>query len=190
MYNAVLGTMATLQAIGEHPFEYFKVFNTTQTLPGRMKIISGIKDTVIIDDSYNSSFVGLEEALECIKNIDAPRKLLALGDMLELGRFSVSAHKSLALDVQFADVLVCVGVRARLLGEEAIALGLDKEKVFFESDSEHAGMLLQNNIESGDLIFVKGSQNMRMEKTVFEIMSQPDKKEKLLVRQEEKWWGR
>ena len=42
-------------------------------------------------------------------------------------------------------------------------------------------------MKEGDLILIKGSQSMRMEKIVEEIMAHPEEKEKLLVRQEKEW---
>ena len=53
--------------------------------PGRMKVIDGLKGSIVIDDTYNSSPLAAEEALDTLGDIKAKRKIAALGDMLELG---------------------------------------------------------------------------------------------------------
>jgi len=64
-----------------------KALEKAEPTPGRMRLIDGLKETVIIDDSYNSSPVALEEALSTLKSIKPKargRKIAVLGDMLEL----------------------------------------------------------------------------------------------------------
>jgi len=57
-------------------------------------------------------------------------------------------------------------------------------------DAREAGRFLEQLIKTGDVILVKGSQSMRMERVVEEIMAHPEQKEELLVRQEEEWLKR
>jgi len=59
-----------------------------------------------------------------------------------------------------------------------------------EENTTKPGKYLQKIIAKGDIIYFKGSQSMRMEKAVEEVMAEPEKKEKLLVRQEKEWLGR
>ncbi|MFA7216831.1 MAG: UDP-N-acetylmuramoyl-tripeptide--D-alanyl-D-alanine ligase [Candidatus Paceibacterota bacterium] len=160
-----------------------------KVLPGRMKIISGIKNTTIIDDSYNSSPVAMNESLNTFSRLDiSGKKIVVIGDMLELGKYSGEEHKKLAHKIKdIADVVIFVGIRTRLTGEELLNLEYPKENIFYFDDSENAGKFLQNYIQKGDCILVKGSQAMRMEKTVEEIMRHPEDKKTLLVRQEQEW---
>lgn len=156
---------------------------------GRMKIIKGIKNSIIIDDSYNSSPVALEEALKTLQMIEgAKRKIAVLGDMLELGAHSVSAHREAgAIVSRSCHLLVVVGPRSRDIAEGALQNGMKEKEVFQFETSREAGAYLENLILEKDIILVKGSQSMRMEKVVEEIMSNPEEKEKLLVRQEKEW---
>jgi UDP-N-acetylmuramyl pentapeptide synthase len=62
----------------------------------------------------------------------------------------------------------------------------EKDVLQFET-SEEAGAYLENLVKEKDIILVKGSQSMRMEKVVEEIMDNPEEKERLLVRQEKEW---
>jgi UDP-N-acetylmuramyl pentapeptide synthase len=65
------------------------------------------------------------------------------------------------------------------------------EKVVYQFDtSSEAGSFIQNMIEEGDVVLVKGSQSMRMEMAVKEIMAEPGQASELLVRQEEEWQNR
>jgi len=188
--NAVLVSMAVLQALGEHPFSMIGVVEKFTTPPGRMKIIQGIKGSVLLDDSYNSSPVAVEELITVLSKVEAKRKIIVLGDMLELGRFSTEAHREVGRACAFFDVLVCVGVRARFIKEGAFETGMKSKSIVCLDTPEKAGQYLQNIIKGGDIVAVKGSQNMRMERCVEEIMAEPEKKEKLLVRQGEEWLGR
>jgi len=163
-----------------------------QTPPGRMKIIKGIKDTTILDDSYNSSPLALNAALDSLSKIEAPgRKIAVLGDMMELGHHSTEEHKKVGERVaEVCDLLFTVGQRAKLIADGAHSKKMKKRDIFVFEDAVKAGKKLQNIIEEGDVILIKGSQAVRMERTVEEIMAHPEKKHKLLVRQEKEWLSR
>ncbi|HEY4479277.1 MAG TPA: hypothetical protein VI981_02895, partial [Candidatus Paceibacterota bacterium] len=86
--------------------------------------------------------------------------------------------------------LITVGFRARYIAEGALAAGMHESKILQFEDAEEAGEALELMLEQGDVVLVKGSQSMRMEKTVEAVMAHPEDKEKLLVRQEKEWVGR
>ncbi len=169
-----------------------KALRTHHPSRGRMKILSGVKDSVIIDDSYNSSPVALEEALNTLEKIETSgRKIAMLGDMLELGNFSPEEHKKAGEKAgSIVDRLFTVGVRARAIAEGALNAGLSEKKVFQFEDSRVAGKELETQIKKGDVILLKGSQGIRMERAVEEILLHPEDKEKLLVRQDPEWQDR
>ncbi|MFZ2038821.1 MAG: Mur ligase family protein [Minisyncoccia bacterium] len=158
---------------------------------GRMKLIPGIKDTLIIDDTYNSSPVAALSAIDTLKKIKlgrAGRRIAVLGDMLELGKHSSEEHENLGKRVgDVCDILVTVGLRTRATAEMALSYGLEDKDIFQFEKSEEAGRYLQNLIKKNDVILVKGSQSMRMERCVEEIMAEPERAGELLVRQEEEW---
>jgi len=157
--------------------------------PGRLNLLEGIKNSFILDDTYNSSPIAALAALEVLKTLPAERKIAVLGDMLELGKFTIEEHKKagrLIKDFNI-DLLFTVGPRAKFIADEARAIGFNPENIFEFSNSEEAKIPLQEKIKQGDLILVKGSQAMRMEKIVEEIMTHPELKEELLVRQEKEW---
>jgi len=157
--------------------------------PGRMRLITGIKNTVIVDDTYNSSPVALERALSTIKEIKGfNRKVAVLGDMLELGRFSVTEHERVGVQAaECVDLLITVGIRARGIAEAALEAGMSEKNILQYEESTKAGAELQNLLKPGDIVLIKGSQGMRMEKVVEEIMNNPEEAEAMLVRQSRAW---
>jgi UDP-N-acetylmuramoyl-tripeptide--D-alanyl-D-alanine ligase len=159
---------------------------------GRMNLISGIKKTLIIDDTYNSSPIPVETALNVMRSINLPegdKKFAILGDMLELGGFSEEGHRQVGRAVFSCgiDFLITVGERARDISRTAIEEGMPEEVVSSFSTAEEAGIFAQNKIKQGDLILIKGSQGVRMEKVVKELMAEPLRASELLVRQGEEW---
>ncbi len=159
---------------------------------GRMNIIKGIKNTLIIDDSYNSSPLACRKALEQLSEInlnDYHKKFAVLGDMLELGTQTEISHQEIGELVAKLkiDYLVTVGECSRDTVRGAVAAGMNSDKCFNFSDSLEAGKFLQQKIASGDVLLIKGSQGMRMERAVKELMANPQEAEKLLVRQDDFW---
>ena len=159
---------------------------------GRMNLIDGIKDTHIIDDTYNSGPDSTLAALNVLgKIVTDNHKFAVLGDMLELGDYTESSHRSVGKSVydNQIDYLITVGERAEFMASEAEKQGLSKDHIFIFYDVAKAGLFLQDKIEAGDFALVKGSQGMRMEKIVKEVMAEPLKAGELLVRQDEEWLG-
>ena len=159
---------------------------------GRMNLIKGIKYTMIVDDTYNSSPLAVKAALENLSLIELKpghRKIAVLGDMLELGEHSDNAHREVGFKVveNNFDYLIAVGKEAKLIAEAALEAGMAADHVHYFEDRDKAGIFAQNLIESGDLILVKGSQGLRLEKIVLEIMAEPEKAGELLVRQTGEW---
>jgi UDP-N-acetylmuramoyl-tripeptide--D-alanyl-D-alanine ligase len=156
--------------------------------PGRMHLIEGIKGTLIIDDTYNSSPAACAAALDALK-LFAPRRLITvMGDMLELGRHSAQEHRKVGAQAAgIAHLLVTVGFRARDVAQGALDAGMPDASILQYEDAAAAGNELQTLVREGDVILVKGSQSMRMERVVEEIMKEPEHAGELLVRQEDEW---
>ena len=157
--------------------------------PGRMRLLPGIKQTLIIDDTYNASPVACERSLLTLKEINGvKRRIAVLGDMMELGQFSIQEHERIGrYAAESADLLMTIGVRARGYAKGALANGMSEKKILQYDDSTQAGKELQSLIKPGDVILIKGSQSIRTEKIVEEIMAEPEKASELLVRQNESW---
>lgn len=170
-----------------------------RSLPGRNNLIKGIKDTWILDDTYNASPASTIAALEVLESLDAEqqktevaetnveilarRKIAVLGDMLELGYYTEEGHRQVgAKAAKVVDLLFTVGDRARFIADEAKKQGLSEDKILEFSTSDEARLKVQEVMKRGDIILVKGSRGMRMEEIVREIMRYPEKADKLLVK--------
>lgn len=152
---------------------------------GRLKIISGINNSTIIDDTYNASPASAQLALETMRDLESPRKIAVIGDMLELGEHAIESHKKIGLiAASCANILVCVGQLAKYIAETS---KMPKDKIFIFKTADEAKFKVRELIRSGDIILVKGSQGIRMEKIVAEIMAEPQRKKELLVRQSKNW---
>lgn len=159
--------------------------------PGRMRLLAGINDSMIIDDTYNSSPFACESALKTLKEVKGGRKIAVLGDMLELGKHTIDAHKNIGkMAEENADVLVVVGPRAVDIKNGAMEKRMAKKNIFEFLNSSEAGEFMKTFVEPNDLILIKGSQGMRMERVVEAILRDRNNKGNLLVRQEEEWKNR
>lgn len=187
-----LAAMAVGAALGLNLVELTENLSSYSTPKGRMSLIRGMNKSTIIDDTYNSSPVAVNSALETMRGLKAKgKRIVVLGDMMELGKHTADSHKEAGiLAATVCDILVTVGLRSRILAESAIDAGLEEDNVLQFDNSMEAGKYLKEIIKAGDVILVKGSQSTRMEKVVKEIMAEPTKAQELLVRQEREWLAR
>jgi UDP-N-acetylmuramoyl-tripeptide--D-alanyl-D-alanine ligase len=132
----------------------------------RLVAVPGPQGSTILDDTYNASPASTIAALNLLAELDG-RKIAVLGDMLELGFYEEEGHKLVgrrAMDV--VDVLICVGPRGRMIGQEALSVGMDPERVCLCQDNLEAIECLLKGIQPGDYILIKGSRGMQMEDIV------------------------
>jgi len=132
----------------------------------RLQIVQGADDVVIIDDVYNSSPPSALAALDLLADLDG-RKVAALGDMLELGDYERDGH--IQVGCRAAEVvaeLVVVGDLALMIGEGAVRCGLSSACVHAAADSEAAIVVVSSLLRPGDVILVKGSRGVKMERVV------------------------
>ncbi len=187
----MLAAVAVGGALGKGLAELVASLGQYEPPPGRMHLLPGIKDTLIIDDTYNSSPAATAAALDTVLALKAHmngRQILVLADMLELGRHSVDEHRKIgAQAAKVADVLVTVGFRARDIAGAALDNGLPDGSIFQYEDASKAGDELAAMLMPCDSVLVKGSQSMRMEKTVEHLMRDPERAGELLVRQDVDW---
>ena len=168
--------------------EVSEALSIYKPLPGRMNLLSGIKQSLILDDSYNASPLATDAALDTLKDLEAMRKIVALGDMLELGKYTIEAHRAIGKKIaKVADCFIAVGPRSKFAADEAIVQGMNPENVINFSTTLEAAAHIKGIIKEGDVILVKGSQAMRMEKIVEEIMADPQSAKSLLARQDKYW---
>jgi len=177
------------------PKEISEGIKSLRTPKGRLAIIAGINNSIIIDDSYNSSPVSVRGAFEAVCsyykcNKMKGRKIAILGGALELGSYEDKGHKEIGNAVanfKFND-LVLVGKLARKI-QKSSKLQNSKTSIHFCKDNMSAGNFVKDKLkpQKSDIILVKASQGIRLEKTVEILMKYPNKAPELLVRQDARW---
>jgi UDP-N-acetylmuramoyl-tripeptide--D-alanyl-D-alanine ligase len=166
-HNAInaLAAAATGVALGLGLAEIARGLEAARPIKGRCvwREAGGVG---ILDDSYNANPVSLRAALETLMARRGARRLVVLGDMLELGDCADEAHRDAGRRVAAlgVDEFVGVGPRARLAVEEARAHGLGEARhvTTFEDTVAH----LLKRLAPGDLVLIKGSRGMRLEQVV------------------------
>ena len=141
----------------------------------RLMVASGLRETTMIDDTYNASPASMMAALHLLADIanDDHRSVAVLGDMFELGAYEEEGHRVVGgRAAQVVDKLVTVGPRARWIAEEALADGMARADVYPVDSNADAIAVLQGLIRSGDIILIKGSRGLAME-TIVDALSQP-----------------
>jgi len=133
-------------------------------MKGRTKFIPGVKNIWILDDSYNACPDSVRAALDLLKEIPANRKIVILGDMKELGVNSKQAHIEIGRNiVDVAKVFIAVG-KEMVFAKEIIDDQYSDIETFWFENSKHAKKFVKEMIKKGDLVLVKGSHSMEMEK--------------------------
>lgn len=160
--------------------------------PGRLKPLAGIKGCLIIDDTYNAAPAAMQYGLSILAGLplvnEKARRIAVLGDMAELGAYTEDEHKKIGkISIKVADILVLVGENMLIAKETAIQNGMNPDRIRWFKSSLEAGRYLDSEVKTGDLVYVKGSQSMRMERVVKDIMAEPWLAQDLLIRQEKKW---
>jgi UDP-N-acetylmuramoyl-tripeptide--D-alanyl-D-alanine ligase len=121
-----------------------------------MEIIKGQRNITLIDDCYNANPISMKAALGLLKDLKAKRKIAVLGEMAELGKETLNAHLE-------------VGKIAKLATDQVYGVGKWAKRYqgrkWFPS-AEVAAEFLLNEIKPGDIILIKGSRKVGLEKVV------------------------
>ncbi|MEW6171314.1 MAG: cyanophycin synthetase, partial [Candidatus Omnitrophota bacterium] len=128
-----------------------------------------IKNFQIIDDSYNSNPSSLVHALEAFKKYTTVgKKVLVLGDMLELGKYQDNFHREVAKDIILAgiNILITVGEASSLTAQTLRNLGFKDRKIHICQDIKDAQSRLLDLLKEDDVVLLKGSRKMHLEKII------------------------
>lgn len=162
--------------------------------PGRSSLIPGIKETLIIDSSYNASSAAMETMLDLLDrlgNKTGRKKIAVLGDMRELGKLSKEEHEKLAQNTAAViDEVITVGPEMKKHFIPKVSTITDDRRQYLTSfdTAGEAAEYLKKNLQGGELILVKGSQNtIFLEIVVEALMKDKSKADQLLCRQSEYW---
>lgn len=128
----------------------------------RMRVLNGINNTTLIDDTYNASPQSTIAALDLLADCSG-RKIAILGDMLELGSEEAVGHRKVGKHAAgSADILFTVGTRGRLIGAAALLVGMSKLNVHCVADPDQAIPLIQKIMRPNDTILIKASRGAHL----------------------------
>jgi UDP-N-acetylmuramoyl-tripeptide--D-alanyl-D-alanine ligase len=134
----------------------------------RLAAVQGPGGSLILDDTYNASPESVLAALNLLHELaPAGRRVAVLGDMLELGAYEEEGHRLVGRRArEVADVLVTVGPRARFISDEARRCGLPAGAVVELQNADEALAYLRGEIRAGDVVLIKGSRGVRLDRIV------------------------
>ncbi len=185
--RAAVGAGAVAVKLGMNSTEITKGMNKIRAVSGRMNLLRGVEDAVIIDDTYNSSPLAASSALTTLYSLPVSQKIAVLGDMNELGTLSMVEHQTLGLlcDPNQLAWLVTVGSEAeKYLAPAARQQGCQVKS--FKNALE-AGAFVHSVLDKGAAILFKGSQgNIYLEEAV-KVVLHSTEEEGRLVRQSQSW---
>jgi UDP-N-acetylmuramoyl-tripeptide--D-alanyl-D-alanine ligase len=121
----------------------------------------------LVDDCYNANPASMSAALKTLAALAAPggRAVAVLGDMLELGAFELEAHRALGEEAARSGLaaLAAFGPRSRATAEAARAAGLE---AFHAEELDALIAWTRASVHPGDVLLVKGSRGMKLERLV------------------------
>ncbi len=128
--------------------------------------IQQMGDYMVINDAYNASPMSMLAAIDTLVQVATKRRVVVLGDMLELGDIGIEAHRQIGekLIQCNVEVVVTVGELARHIAKAASEGGI--KQVISCTNHDEAEKALQDMLTPGDTILIKGSRGMKMENMV------------------------
>jgi UDP-N-acetylmuramoyl-tripeptide--D-alanyl-D-alanine ligase len=132
----------------------------------RLMVVRSENGALLVDDTYKASPQSTMAALNLLEELDG-RKIAVLGDMLELGQYEQQGHEMIGIRAaEVADTLITVGERAQLIALAARRAGMKRELVTEVMDTQAATDMLSQMIGPEDVVLIKGSRGMRMDKII------------------------
>jgi UDP-N-acetylmuramoyl-tripeptide--D-alanyl-D-alanine ligase len=159
-------TAAVGLAAGLEPREIGAGLQTASREP-RIIAATGLNGSRVVDESSNASPESGLASLNMLAGLGGRRRIAVFGDMLGLSRQEIDGHRKVGnRAASVVNGLVTVGERARLIADEARRMGLPAGQVFEARSTDEAVEYLRHRLQPGDLVLVKGSPEMHLERIV------------------------
>jgi UDP-N-acetylmuramoyl-tripeptide--D-alanyl-D-alanine ligase len=166
-YNAVAAAAVGF-ALGIDPDQVVRGLGDARTTGRRMRPVQLPGGGLLIDDCYNANPQSTKAALLTLTHLvrGKGRAIAVLGDMLELGPTELDLHRDVGRFAAGAglSLLICFGARARAIGEGATESGIPSKHVTYTEDPAEAVEIVRKYARPADVILVKGSRGMKMER--------------------------
>ncbi|HWX53207.1 MAG TPA: UDP-N-acetylmuramoyl-tripeptide--D-alanyl-D-alanine ligase [Verrucomicrobiae bacterium] len=163
IYNALAAAAAALER-GVPPSQLAAALATVQPGDKRGQVME-LAGVTIINDCYNSNPTALKAMIDVLAGMEAQRRILIAGEMLELGPASETLHRECGRHAAEKRIDVVIGVRGmgKALAEEAGAAGTAS---YFMETAEEAGAWLAREVRPGDAVLLKGSRGVKLERAL------------------------
>ena len=185
--HPVAGAVAVATRLGMGPQEIVEGVQSIVPVPGRMNVLRGINDSLLIDDTYNSSPAAAEAALQTLYNLQAPQRIAILGSMNELGDTSAIEHEKLGhlCDPNLLAWVVTIGDDAeKYLAPAARSRGCQVKSYKSAID---AGAFVRSVLENDAIVLAKGSQGSIYAEEALKELLHATSDDRKLVRQSPEW---
>jgi UDP-N-acetylmuramoyl-tripeptide--D-alanyl-D-alanine ligase len=132
----------------------------------RLTAVRSESGALMLDDTYNASPESMLAALNLLAELDG-HKVAVLGDMLELGQYEKQGHEIVGVRAaEVADALITIGTLGHLIGTAAHLAGMQSGKITEFENTDEAITYLQKSLTDKDVVLVKGSHGIRMDRIV------------------------
>lgn len=136
----------------------------------RLVVATGPHGSVILDDTYNASPASMLAALNLLADLDG-RRVAVLGDMLELGSAEIESHQMVGYRAcEVAELLITVGELAPVVADAALERGFSAANLHTCATPDEAIPLLEQLIEADDVILIKGSRGVRLDRIAEKVV--------------------
>ncbi|QQG43426.1 MAG: UDP-N-acetylmuramoyl-tripeptide--D-alanyl-D-alanine ligase [Candidatus Daviesbacteria bacterium] len=137
----------------------------------RLQPIMGPNNSVILDDTYNSSPAAACAAIDTLMKIPARRKIIVLGEMKELGKYSDDLHREIARKIyrEKPDLVLLGGGSAQIIAEELKSLGFWEQSIESNLQNSQIVAKLLKYLGKGDVCLIKGSRSVRLDEVVARV---------------------
>ncbi len=186
---SVASAVIIAKQLGLKDSDIVQAIKNIKPVSGRGQVLKGIKDSIIIDETYNASPEAVKLALDTLYLIKAPSRIAVLGNMNELGDYSKKAHEEVGnyCDPTKVDLVITIGNDANAyLAPAASDQGC---KVISCSTPEEVGERVKDSLQSQTALLFKGSQNGVFLEEAIKIILENPRDNHLLVRQSKYWLG-
>lgn len=149
--------------------EITKAARKIKPVEGRGNLVCGIKNSIIINSTFNANLRSMKAAIHSLQSFAIKRRKVAvLGSMLELGKFSDYCHQEVGkiINDRVVNYLITVGKETKLIAETAIKFGFNPKNIHQFENADQAIKQIKPLIQENDVILVKASNDMNLNKLV------------------------
>jgi alanine racemase len=175
----VLAGLAVGSAYGVSVAEGLNAIKTLQPLPGRLNLLDGVNNCLLVDDSFDATLPSTLALLDWLRDLRLPaengRLVFIFGNMGDMGKHTISAHREIGRQAaEVVDVFVTEGDLAAVAGRAALDHGMDRRNVRITYSPEDAAASIASWLQPDDVVVIKGGAASRMERATRALLARSE----------------